>query len=116
MVDFALVSALLTLLFLGVLQLATVVHVRNTLIDCAAEGARYGGLADRDPQEGARRTRELIAMSLSNRYADDVTAGHTTVQGMTTVEVTVRAPLPVIGLFGPRAGIVVTGHGVEEAP
>ena len=43
-VDFALVGALVTVLFVGVLQLTIVLHVRNTLVDTAAEGARYGAL------------------------------------------------------------------------
>jgi Flp pilus assembly protein TadG len=115
-VDFALVAALLTLVFLGVVQLAVVLHVRNTLIDCAAEGARYGALADRTPEQGAQRTRDLIVTTLSTRYADSVRAAHADVDGLSTVEVTVEAPLPVIGLLGPGGGLVVRGHGVEEAP
>lgn len=42
MVDFVLVSVLLTALFLAVVQLALALHVRTTLQACAAEGARYG--------------------------------------------------------------------------
>ena len=113
-VDFVAVSALVTLVFLGVVQLALVLHVRNTLVDCASEGARYGGLADRTPADGAARTRQLIALSLSSRYADDVSAMTRTVDGVTVVEVQVESPLPVVGLFGPARGISVTGHGVQE--
>ena len=47
-VDFVLIGALLTLLFLAIVQLTLVLHVRNTLIDAAASGARYGTLADRN--------------------------------------------------------------------
>lgn len=113
-VDFVAVSALVTLVFLGVVQLALVLHVRNTLVDCASEGARYGGLADRTPADGAARTRELIGLSLSQRYADDVTATTQTISGVTVVEVQVESPLPVIGLLGPARSISVTGHGVQE--
>lgn len=115
-VDFVLVGALLTLVFLGVVQLGVVLHVRNTLVDCASEGARYGAFADRTPQDGAQRTEELITMSLSPGYAADVRAGHADVAGLRTVEITVSAPLPLIGLFGPSASLTVSGHGVEEAP
>lgn len=115
-VDFVLVGALLTLVFLGVVQLGVVLHVRNTLVDCASEGARYGAFADRSPADGAQRTRELIAMSLSAGYAGDVRAGHADVAGLRTVEVTVSAPLPLIGLFGPSRTLTVSGHGVEEPP
>ncbi len=108
------VSALLTLLFLGVVQLALALHVRNTLVDCASEGARYGAFADRTPAEGAQRTRDLIGMSLSSRYAKNVTASTATLEGMDVVEVTVVAPLPVVGLFGPGQAFTVRGHGVDE--
>ncbi len=113
-VDFVMVGALLTLLFVGVVQLAVVLHVRNTLVDCASEGARYGAFADRTPADGAARAQELIGLSLSDRYADDVTASTTVLDGVAVVEVTVRAPLPVIGLLGPTSGITVSGHGVDE--
>ena len=113
-VDFVLVGAFVTLVFVAVIQLAAVQHVRNTLIDCAAEGARFGALADRTPEQGAERTRELIAVSLSDRYAEDVVAGYREVMGLPTVEVTVRAPLPVIGLLGPSGVMSVSGHGVRE--
>jgi Flp pilus assembly protein TadG len=113
-VDFVLVGALLTLVFVGVVQLAVVLHVRNTLVDCASEGARFGALADRTPDDGAARTRELIGMSLSPRYADDVTATTTDVDGVAVVQVRVRSPLPVIGLLGPSRGLDLTGHGVQE--
>lgn len=115
-VDFVLVGALLTLVFLGVVQLGVVLHVRNTLVDCASEGARYGAFADRTPADGARRTAQLIEASLSPAYARNVSAGHADVAGLRTVEVTVSAPLPVIGLFGPGRSLTVSGHGAEESP
>ena len=115
-VDFVLVGSLTTLLFAGMLQLTLAMHVRSTLIDCAAEGARYGALADRSPQEGEQRARDLIALSLAPRFTDDVEARTTTVGDLTVVEVTVRAPLPVLGLLGPGGTLVVSGHALEEGP
>jgi hypothetical protein len=113
-VDFVLVGTLVTFLFLGVVQLATVLHVRNTMIDCASEGARFGALAGSELDAGARRTRELIAADLSATYAEDVVARRATVDGLETVEVRVRAPLPVIGLLGVGRVVTVTGHAVSE--
>lgn len=115
-VDFALVGALLTIVFVAVVQLAVVLHVRNTLVDCASEGARYGALSDRSPADGAERTRQLIESALAPRYAGDVSAGTAEVAGLRTVEVTVRAPLPVIGLLGTGRVLVVSGHGAQEGP
>lgn len=113
-VDFTLVSVLVLVLFLGVVQVALAVHVRATIIDCAAEGARVAGRADRGPADGVARTRELVAASLSSRYAQDVTARRTTIDGLPVVEVTVSAPLPVVGLLGPSGVVTVDGHALEE--
>ena len=113
-VDFALVGGLLTLLFVAVLQLGLALHVRNVLVDCASQGARLGALADRDPQAGANRTRELIRSELSDRFADQVSAGPAQVDELPTVEVRVEAPLPVIGLFGIGRTMSVSGHALSE--
>jgi Flp pilus assembly protein TadG len=115
-VDFALVGGLLTVLFAAVLQLSLTLHVRNVLVDCASQGARLGALADRDPQAGAMRTRELIRGALADRYADSVSAGPALVDGLETVEVRVEAPLPVFGLFGVGRTLTVSGHALAEPP
>ena len=113
-VDFVLVGALLTVLFVALLQLALVLHVRNVLIDCATEGARYGALADRDAAAGAQRTRDLIEADLSAAYAQDVDAVVVTRGGLSLVEVRVSAPLPVAGLLGLGRSVEVSGHSVVE--
>lgn len=112
--DFVLVGALTTVLFAAVLQLTLALHVRATLVDCAAEGARYGALADRGPAAGAHRTRELIGMSLSPRFAQDVSAETIEVDGLPVVRVEVRATLPLVGLIGPGGSLVVDGHALRE--
>jgi Flp pilus assembly protein TadG len=109
-VDFVLVGSLLTMFFLAVIQLTLVLHVRNTLIDAAASGARYGTLADRNAADARDRTGELIATALNLDFAKDVTTTEVTFQGIRALEVTVRAPLPVIGLIGPREALEVKGH------
>ena len=115
-VDVALVGGLATLVLVALLQLAVVLHVRNTLIDCASEGARYGALADRAPADGAARTRELIAEDLSPAFARDVTAGAAEVDGLPVVEVRVRAAVPFAGLLGRAGQLTVTGHALLERP
>lgn len=115
-VDFALVGALLTLLFVAVLQFAVVLHVHNTLVDCAGEGARYGALADLSPSAGADRARELIRADLGDAYAADVTAGRERYAGLDTVVVRVRAPLPMVGLLGAGRVVTVEGHADAEQP
>lgn len=108
------VASLLVVLALGLLQLALALHVRNTVVDAAAEGARFGSLADRTPADGAERAAELIETAIGALYATDVTASTTVYLGRPAVVVVVRAPLPVIGLLGPEAMLEVEGHAAIE--
>lgn len=109
-VDFVMVGSLLTMFFLSIIQLTLVLHVRNTLIDAAASGARYGTLADRGAADAAERARDLIGTALNADFAQDISTSEVTFQGLRTLEVTIRAPMPVIGLIGPRAMLEVKGH------
>lgn len=113
-VEFTLVSALLVALTLAVLQLGLALHVRNTVQDAAAEGARFAALADNAPADGIRRTHELIVQAIGPDYADDVSVSHGEWQGHPVVAVTVRTTLPVIGLIGVTGGLEVTGHAAIE--
>ena len=112
--EFTLVGILLTVLALAVVQLALALHVRNTLLDAAAEGARYAALAGSSRADGVARTKDLIAAAVSAEYAQDVTTGVTTIGGVPVVEVTVRATLPVVGLLGLQRGLEVSGHAAIE--
>jgi hypothetical protein len=96
--------------FLAVIQLTLVLHVRNTLIDAAASGARYGTLADRSAADAEERSRALITTALNPGFAEQVSTSEVTVRSIRTLEVTVRAPMPVIGLIGPRDMLEVKGH------
>jgi Flp pilus assembly protein TadG len=113
-VDFVLVGGLLTMFFLAIIQLTLILHVRNTLVDAAASGARYGTLADRTAADSEERTRSLIGTALNPGFAEQVSTSEVTVQGLRTLEVTVRAPMPVIGLIGPRDMLEVKGHAAVQ--
>lgn len=108
------VGVLLTVLALAVVQLALALHVRNTLLDAAAEGARYAALAGSSGPAGVIRTKELISAAVSADYARDVSAGTTSIAGVPAVEVTVRSTLPVVGLLGLERGLEVSGHAALE--
>ena len=110
----SLVLVLLVVLLLALLQLGFALHVRNTLVASAAEGARYAANADRSPEEGAARTRVLVAGALGDEYATDVVAGTEIVAGVTTVVVVIQAPLPILGPLGLADSLVVRGHAFEE--
>lgn len=114
-VDFVLVLLVVVPLFLGIAQVALVLHVRNTLASAASEGARYAATYDRGPEDGAAMTRATVAGVLSSRFAADVSAAETTVDGLPGVVVRVDARVPALGLLGPAVGLSVDGHAVEEA-
>jgi len=109
-VDFVMVGSLLTMFFLAIIQLTLILHVRNTLIDAAASGARYGTLADRGASDAAERAEDLIGTALNDDFAQDIRTSEVSFQGFRTLEVTIRAPMPVIGLIGPRGMLEVRGH------
>ena len=112
--DFVLVLVVLVPVVLGVLQVALVMHVRNTLASAASEGARYAATLDRSPADGAARTRRQIDGAISGRYADEVEARPAVVDGAPGVEVVVHATVPALGLGGPGISLTVIGHAVEE--
>lgn len=111
-VEYVMVAGLVAMIFAGTLQLALALHVRNTLIDAAAAGARYGTLADRTAQDGVERTRQIVTGALGARYAQDVVAAPVTVGDVATLEIRIVSPLPVVALFGPPDSLEVSGHAV----
>ena len=115
-VDVVLVLVVLVPVFLGILQVALVLFVRNTLAAAASEGARYAATLDRDPADGAARTRAQISGALAGRYAKGVAAHETTIDGEPAVVVTVHVVVPALGLGGPAVALKVSGHAVEEQP
>lgn len=108
------VGALLTVLTLSVLQLALALHIRNTVLDAAAEGARFAALADNGLADGKQRTRELITVAIGAGYARDISASYGSFLGQSAASITVRTPLPLIGLIGIDDGLEVSGHASVE--
>ncbi|WP_327021585.1 TadE/TadG family type IV pilus assembly protein [Agrococcus sp. Marseille-P2731] len=111
--EFTMVAGLLVVLVLSVLQLSLAMHVRATVTDAAAEGARHASLVGADAAAGVDRTRALITTAVGADYAQQVSASRGAVAGLDTIEIRVLAPLPVLGLLGPSA-LEVTGHAPVE--
>ena len=105
---------MLTFLTLAVLQLALALHIRNTVLDAAAEGARFGALADNTPHDGVARTIDLISSAIGPDYAGDVRASVGEWMGYPAITITVRTTLPVLGPIGPEGALEVSGHAVVE--
>jgi Flp pilus assembly protein TadG len=113
-VDFVLVSTILVPLFLGILQVGLFLYVRNTVTAAASEGAHYAAVLNRAPADGEARTRELIHGVVTDGLIDAVSAEETEIDGQPGVEVTVRAHMPPLGLWGPGISFSVEGHAVKE--
>lgn len=113
-VDFVLVLVVVVPLFLGIVQVGLVLHVRNTLTAAASEGARYAATVHGSPAAGAERTRSQIRGALAARFARGVTARPVLVDGVPGVRVDVAAEVPPLGLWGPAVRVEVSGHAIEE--
>lgn len=117
-VDFVLVSVLVLALFLVVLQVGIVLHVRNVLVSSAQEGARHAANADVDLAEGRSVALQSVASALSTQIADS--AAHSPpaalvplTGGLTAVEVTLDASVPLV-LPIAAIHLRVRGHAVRE--
>lgn len=115
-VDVVLVIVVLVPVVLGIVQVALVMLVRNTLAAAASEGARLAATADRGPGEGVALTREQVDQAISGRYAQDVSVRRVLIDGAPAVEVTIHARVPALGLGGPAIELDVTGRAIEELP
>lgn len=107
-VEFVLVGVLLTVLTLGVLQLALAVYVRNVVHDAAVEGAYYAALADVETAAGALRARETVERAVGDGFVEGAAARESSTLGYDTVSVTLTTRLPLIGLLGISQGWEVT--------
>lgn len=114
-VEFVLVGSLLTVLTLAVLQLGLAIYVRNVVHDAAVEGAYHAALADTSLAEGAARTRGIVARTVGEDYAATIGVRETSTLGHPTVEVTVRATMPFVGLLGAPKLLEVTAHAPLES-
>lgn len=115
-VDFVLVLIVLVPLFLGILQLALVMHVRNVLTTAASEGARVAATLERGPGDGEAAAAAMVRGSLADRYASAIVATTTSIDGQPAAVVTIRARVPALGFGGPGIDLQVSGRAVEETP
>ncbi|CAN5332185.1 hypothetical protein BH09ACT12_BH09ACT12_13610 [soil metagenome] len=115
-VDIVLVIVVLVPLVLGIVQVALVMHVRNTLAAAASEGARYAATQGGSSADGVARTRSQIDDAIAGDFAQDIDVRRVMVGGVATIEVVVHARVPALGLGGPGVDLVVQGHAVAEQP
>jgi len=112
-VEFVVVVPMLMLMLLGIVQVGLALYVRSTLTAAAAEGARISAVAGGDRAVGERRTRAALASTLADGVVESVAVHAVRVRGVETVQVEVRARLPLVGLLGPSV-LVARGHAMTE--
>ncbi|QWW20612.1 ABC transporter [Schaalia sp. 19OD2882] len=109
------VQVLVVLLFLGAVQLAISLHVRNVSVHAAGEGSRRGALLGGDEGEAVARTLALLDSMLGPDRAS-ASASRENVAGSEVLTVTVTTSLPLLLDLGPR-WLTVSGRAlVEERP
>jgi Flp pilus assembly protein TadG len=115
-VEFVLVMTILLPLFLGILQLGLFLHVRNTLVACAHEGAREAANYDGTYADGRAVTFDCISGALSAGMAGNISTRPEFAGTQELVVMRVTARMPAMGLWGPTFNFHVDGHAVKEPP
>lgn len=111
--EFVMITTLLVLIAMTLVQLALVLHVRNTLIDAASNGAHYGALANRSASDAEGRTRTLITESLHGGFASGIAVSTTNIGENQLVNVSVNTRVPLIGLLPNGWELHVEGEAVR---
>ncbi len=116
-VEFVLVGTLVVFLFLGVLQLGLLLHMRNVVVASASEAARAAAHADASCRDGVARFEQLVGDSLSPavlagvrrpvRCGPDGDAPD-------VVRLTVDVDLPLVFLPFGSVSVTATGRAVQE--
>ena len=115
MPEFVLVLLVLVPLVFGIAQVALVMHVRNTLVAAASDGARSAAMLGSEPEVARDRARDVIGTTLADRYAESIEARESVVDGVVVIEVRIRADVPPLGLWGPPVAVSAEGHAVRQA-
>lgn len=114
-VDFVLVGTLLLFLFLGIVQIGLILHMRNVVTANAAEAARYAANLNVDPGAGGAKATQLTAAELSRTVADSMTCSSRLTGHLVTVDCAGQLPLSFLPLGSVHVHTVA--HAVkEEAP
>jgi hypothetical protein len=117
-VDFVLVGSLVTLLFMALLQLGIDFYVRNVVVACLADGARYGANADvSSSAAAAAKANDEIARSLGASYATAAAAPSRDDDGATVLVVQAKVRLPLLAWFLPVGPTInARGEALMEPP
>ena len=113
-VDFVLVLVLLMPLFLGILQVALVLHVRNTVQSAAAEGARAAAAWGGTPADGVATARSHWRGAVRDEFVRDAEVEVVRLAGAPAYRLHLDVAVPALGLGGPAVAFRVSGSAVIE--
>jgi len=110
-VEFALVMVILLPLFASIFQLGIFLHVRNTLVACAHEGARIAANFNGTLNEGEAAAEACAENVVSASLVDRVQGSPPNDDGLVTMRINARMPgLGWLGAFP----FEVAGRAVQE--
>jgi len=101
-------------IIVGIVQFGLFLHVRNTMVACAGEGARTAANSGVGLAAGEQVTTQCIVSALNPRFAERVTARPGRVGSQPIVVVEARGNMPALGYFGPGIDFSVHGRAVDE--
>ena len=116
-VEFVLVGSLVVFLFLGVLQLGLLLHMRNVIVSSASEAAHAAAKADATCADGVARFEQLVAQSLAERVSAGI---HRPVRcgpdesSAAIVRLSVDVDLPVVFLPFGEVTVSATARAIRE--
>ncbi len=120
--EYVLVATLLVLVFLGVVQVALVLHARNVLVADAAEGARTAATRGATLGDGERACAGLVGTALSGAVSTPAGAAGRCVAAYVAgssgrpplVSMRARATLPLTFVPLGQVHLDVTARAVQE--
>lgn len=118
-VDYILVATLLIFVFLGVVQVALVLHARNVLVANAAEGARAAAVRGASVGDGEQACAELVRHALSQALETGPKPCEGSVLAASggeppLIEMHVRATLPLTFVPLGKIRLDVTARAIQE--
>jgi len=101
-------------LVLGILQVALVMHVRNTVSSALAEGARFAATWEATPQDGVAKARAQYAAAIDPAFVAEPQVELVTIDGAPAYRMSAEVAVPALGLGGPRVSFTVSGNAILE--
>ena len=109
--EFVMVTTLLVVIAMTLVQLALVLHVRNTLIDAASNGAHYGAPSGTVTKVSSEI--KAVTGGHEGKFARDIAVSTTPVGDSQLVTVSVSTRVPLIGLLPNGWDLHVEGEAVR---